>query len=206
MQEAPRRNLISAETHWDLAAARLWIAFRTPEMLDRLYPIWDFDNLPTVETAVFEQQPDVALISALRRGVNISAFGVVDGEFAPSAIGREQWRFMSIRPDVFAGNVGCAGCWRGIVFDAVQIRKAFPSPHPGRASYGLVGAELDLRVHVRDFMDGRLDCPVGRVWQEEAIEKFGLSGRGAKGVWGKVASDFPFLSDAAGKKKSWRHG
>jgi hypothetical protein len=81
------------------------------------------------------------------------------------------------------------------------VTSAFPPPTLRPTAKGEADATRALRWAAEAFRKGSGPIPVGSQWREEAVELFGIAERGARRVWGRVAEDFPELSEAKGKPK-----
>jgi hypothetical protein len=98
--------------------------------------------------------------------------------------------------------------WSRVKIDRASLIQAFP-PRPHKATTaGALNAERDLREAVSEHLKspGQNPIPVAAAWLPDADTRFAISKRQARGVWDKVAREFPALSDPTGKPKRRRSG
>ena len=184
----------------DLAAARLWIALRTIDAVNRFWPTWDIADPQVTPELVREPNPDAALISAMRTGARIGVFGLHDGRHDPEQLPAQVWPYAVMAPDEFAGNVGRIGAWRGVTVVAQDLRAAFPARlvATGRAA---MRAKLELVALAKDAEAGVIPVPIGAEWKAAAPDRYGINDFCAFKTWRDVAKDYPALSDPKGKPK-----
>lgn len=184
----------------DLAAARLWVATRSVEAIDQLWPAWSIEDMPLAEWQILEPNPDKALVDAIRKGTPIGVYGVPEGGDTPEPLPPYVWPYAVLSADCFGGNIGRVNTWRGVTVDANALRKAFP-PLKAANSPPSVRARLKLSCDAEMALTGKAPVPVGAVWREWAVRHYGIRPYRALTIWNKVARSYPLLSEVKGKKK-----
>jgi len=184
----------------DLASARLWIALRSTEAVDRFWPAWDIATLLVHPELIRETDPDEALISAMRSGVNIGVFGVPEGSDHPEPLPAHAWPYASMFPEAFHGNVGQIGAWRGVTVVARDLRRAFPLRATPLAR-AATKARIELVTAAMAAEAGTGAVPIGAEWKAMAPSEYGINDFSAFKIWREVAKDHPVLSNPKGKPK-----
>lgn len=98
--------------------------------------------------------------------------------------------------------------WADILFERESVTAAFAPLRQKASSRGERLAERELLEAVTKHLQepNAFHPPVGVKWREEAVDKFGISIRGARRAWDNVAAKYPILSEVRNKPKAKRRG